>query len=352
MTREFQIVERIRKQFAGAGLVGAKWLVTGSGDDAAVLGPAERGFETVLSCDWFLEGVHFAPEIHPADAIGYKALARATSDLAAMGAVPKFFLLSLALPNERAGKWLDGLATGLVQAAREFGLVLAGGDTSRYSQFVASVTVGGEVQRGHALTRSGARPGDQIFVSGTLGAAQLGLELLRRSSRLSTARRLPELRPIFEAHLRPKPQIELGRWLAGYAGVRARRIASAAIDTSDGLSADLGHLCDASGVGARIWADKIPKVEIPPLLAKRSISHSSGKTSAGLNSLQLALHGGEDYQLLFTVPAKIAARIPAAYRGVRLSHVGETVRGSKIELIAADDKKSPILPGGWDSFAR
>lgn len=353
MRREFQIIERIRKPFADAGLARAKWIATGIGDDAAVFEAPVRGSETVLSCDWFLEGVHFVPEIHPAEAVGYKALARATSDLAAMGAQPKFFLLSLALPAQRIGKWLDGFAMGMVRAAREFGMVLAGGDTSRFGQVIVSITVGGEVRRGQALKRSGARPGDQIFVSGTLGSAQLGLELILRGIVRSPADlRNPEWRAPLEAHSRPRPQIELGRWLAGDAGSDsgARRIASAAIDTSDGLSTDLAHVCEASGVAARIWADRLPGVEIPAELTKRSRGQRSGEKSLGLDSLQLALHGGEDYQLLFTVPKNLAERVPQEFRRVRLSHIGEIVRGSKIELVGANGKKSRLSPGGWDSF--
>ena len=322
----------------------------GMGDDAAVLHSSAREFEVVLSCDWFLEGVHFGPGIHSAEDAGYKALARETSDLAAMGAQPKFFLVSLALPEQRAGKWLDGFAAGLVRGAREFRMVLAGGDTSKFPRVVVNLTVGGEVRRGHALTRRGARPGDQIFVSGILGAAQLGLVLMRSSSGIKRAMRLPEWRPVFEPHLRPRPQIELGRWLVGEAG--RRRLASAAIDISDGLSTDLAHLCEASNCGARIWADKLPIVKIPAASEKLFSRCRSGARGERMqiNPIQMALHGGEDYQLLFTVPKRLAKQIPSAHHGTEISHIGEILRRRKIVVIDSG-RSMPLVARGWDSFS-
>ena len=354
VTNEIQIIERIRKRFGAAGLLRAPWMPVGVGDDGAVLHSPARGFETVLSCDSFLEGVHFLPKIHPAEAVGYKALARATSDLAAMGARPKYFLMTLALPKERSGGWLDGFVHGLVRAAREFGMVLAGGDTSEFPSVVVGLTVGGEVRSGRALRRDRARAGDQIFVSGTLGAAQLGLELvLRGIARSAADLKRPVWRAVLAAHLYPEIRVGLGRWLAG--GVRgAKTIATSAIDTSDGLSSDLARVCEASGVGARIWAEKLPAVEIPDLIAKKlsGARRISGGGQFRIDPIELALHGGEDYQLLFTVPAKFAARIPGAYRGVRLSHIGEIRRGSGIERIGVDGKTSVLSSGGWDSFGR
>jgi len=352
VSSEILIIERIRKRFGAKGLLRARWLPVGIGDDAAVLHSPARGFETVLSCDSFLEGVHFLPKIHPAEAVGYKALARATSDLAAMGARPRYFLMTLALPKGRAGRWLDGFVTGLVRAAREFGMVLAGGDTSEFPSVAVGLTVGGEVRSGHALRRIGARAGDQIFVSGTLGAAQLGLELMLRGIVRSAADlKRPVWRTILAAHLHPEIHVDLGRWLAG--GERgAKAIASSAIDTSDGLSSDLSRVCEASGVGARIWAEKLPAVEIPESLARRLASRPriSGGGRFGLDRIELALHGGDDYQLLFTVPAKFAAKIPVAYGGVRLTHIGEIVRGRGIEVVGSSGKTSRLQPRGWDSF--
>jgi thiamine-monophosphate kinase len=292
----------------------------------------------VLSCDAFLENVHFLAGVHSPDAIGYKALARATSDLAAMGAAPRFFMLSLALPASRTGAWLDALIKGMARAAREFGMVLIGGDTSQNPTVIMNITVGGDASAGHALTRSGARPGDGIYVSGTLGSAQLGLELILRR-----LHRDARWKGLLDQHLRPKIQIELGRWLAGER--RGQPIASAATDTSDGLSTDLTHICQASGVNARIYAGQIPVVKVRQPLQR-----------LGLDPLQLALHGGEDYQLLFTVPSAHAHRLPKLFHGTRITKIGE-ILGAKsrrslvsIELVNAVGKKTLLKPRGWDSF--
>lgn len=330
------------------------WLSLGLGDDAALLD--QRGWgnnEMALSTDWCLESMHFDPRFHAAEMVGYKALARATSDLAAMGAKPRFFLLSLALPKERSGKWLDGFAAGLARAAREYGMELIGGDTSADSRIAINITVGGTVRRGRALTRSGARAGDQIFVSGALGAAQLGLELLRHGVTLSA--KLPtNERYALERHLRPKIRAGLGQWLAGESP-RGAKIASAAIDISDGLSTDLGHICEVSKAGARIHARDIPLLKGP---ASSESKKSRGQESRSHNdSLQRALHGGEDYELLFTVPAKIARALPRRVKydgGVALTRIGEIVKprraSSPIELITYSGERRLLAPGGWDSF--
>jgi thiamine-monophosphate kinase len=269
-----------------------------------------------------------------------------------MGARPKYFLMTLALPKQRSGGWIDGFVRGLVKAAREFGMVLAGGDTSEFPRVAAGLTVGGEVRSGHALTRGGARAGDQIFVSGTLGAAQLGLELILRGIvRGAADLKRPAFRAILAAHLCPEIHVDLGRWLAG--GERgAKAIASSAIDTSDGLSSDLARVCEASGVGARIWAEKLPAVKIPEALAKRlaGARRISGGGQFRLDPIEMALHGGEDYQLLFTVPRRIADRIPGAYRGVRLTRIGEIRRGRGIEVVDSSGKTSRLQSRGWDSF--
>jgi thiamine-monophosphate kinase len=345
MRTESDIIERISNGLArGISRHKPGWLCAGIGDDAAVLrnrfaARASRNVDDlVLSCDAFLENTHFLSNVHPPDAIGYKALARATSDLAAMGAVPRFFMLSLALPASRTGAWLDGLIKGMAQAAREFGMVLIGGDTSQNPTVIMNLTVGGDVADGHALTRSGARPGDGIYVSGTLGTAQLGLELILRG-----LHRDAKWRHLLGQHLRPKIQLELGCWLSG--GRRGQPIASAATDTSDGLSTDLTHICQSSGVNARIYADQILAVEVPESLQR-----------LGLDPLKLALHGGEDYQLLFTVPAAHKRRIPKSFHGTRITKIGEilSVKSSRnkgfIELVDAAEKKTLLAPGGWDSF--
>jgi thiamine-monophosphate kinase len=345
MRTESEIIERISRGLARrASQHKPDWLAVGIGDDAAVLRNAfaARGgrgnHDLVLSCDAFLENIHFLSDVHPPDAIGYKALARAASDLAAMGAVPRFFMLSLALPASRTGAWLDGLIKGMARAAREFGMALIGGDTSQNPTVIMNLTVGGDVADGHALTRSGARPGDGVYVSGTLGAAQLGLELVLRG-----LHRNARWKRLLDQHLRPKIQLKLGRWLAGER--RRRPIASAATDTSDGLSTDLTHICQSSGVNARIYAAQIPVARVPKDLQR-----------LGLDSLDLALHGGEDYQLLFTVPPANERQVPKLFHGTSVTRIGEILsakssRSSRsIELVDRAGKKTLLTPSGWDSF--
>ncbi len=326
-----RIVRAARRRPRTAGLI------QGPGDDAAILRLPSR-HDCVISTDNFNEGTHFLARLHTAEAIGNKALARALSDLAAMGAEPRFFLLGLTLPRARTGAWLDGLLRGVQRAARRFGVTPAGGDTSRAasgSGASISVTVMGRVPAGGAVLRSGARPGDTLFVSGTLGAAQLGLELL-----LAGARRAQGLnRSLFRRHLFPQPRLALGQWLA------ARGLVSAMMDVSDGLSTDLARLCRASGVRARLDADsrQWPGVRVPPALARRF--------PALRDPLRLALHGGDDYELLFTAPARLARRIPRAFRGVRLTPIGRILQGRGVEVRDAAGRSRPLPEQGWDPFA-
>ena len=304
----------------------------GIGDDAAVLRPA-RGKEWVVTSDQFIEGVHFLSELQPPEAIGYKALARATSDVGAMGAKPLLFLLSICLPAERAGYWLEKLAKGMGRAARRYGLVLAGGDTARSAPGNASVamdlTVFGEVRPGLAVGRGGARPGDAIFVSGTLGSSQLGLELILRGFAKDRGRR-----QLLEPHFYPAIAVELGRWLA------ERQLVSAMMDISDGLSTDLHRLCQASHSGARLYEEQLPCVAVPaPLRSK------------GIDSKALALHGGEDYGLLFTVRKRHRQKIPSAFCGQKITRVGEIVAGNGITLVS-EGGPSLLAPKGWDHFRK
>lgn len=325
---EDKLIGRIRSRIPSAegGL-----LRLGIGDDAAVLRPAPRA-DWVITCDQFLEDVHFLAAAHPPEAVGYKALARATSDLAAMGARPQLFLLSLVMPMKRTGRWLDRMLTGMARAARKYGLRLAGGDTAQspagHSKIGLNITVIGLAERGRVLRRSGARAGDAIFVSGRLGAAQLGLELVLRG--LHRERRWERL---LAPHYYPAIHLDLGQWLA------QRRLASAMMDISDGLSIDLHRLCQASGVGAQLHAQQIPCVAVPGELHALKI-----------DALNLALHGGEDYALLFTVPRRRAGQIPRSLRGTKLTRIGEIIRGRGVTLITANGKSLPLEPRGWDHF--
>jgi thiamine-monophosphate kinase len=331
MNKEDQLIARIGKRFRPptnlAGLDSG--LALGPGDDACVL-RTSRGWQWVASSDAFIEGVHFVRRLHPPASIGYKALARAASDLAAMGATPRCFLLSLALPARLTKEWLASFLDGMARAARKFGMALAGGDTSQTDAIAINLTVLGEIRAGRAILRFGARPGDRIFVTGRLGAAQLGLEILLRG--LS---RRPDLRRLLAPQLFPNPPVALGQWLSRIG------LPTAMMDLSDGLSTDLDRLCRSSGVGARIRATSLPAVRVPEALRCR-----------GIEALNLARDAGEDYQLLFTVPARASRRIPRRRDGVHITEIGEIVRGRGISIISADGSSSPLTPRGWDHFAR
>jgi thiamine-monophosphate kinase len=308
-----------------ASSVGA--LQLGMGDDAALFRP-RLGTEIILTCDWFLEGTHFLRDKHPADSVGWKCLARALSDVAAMGGAPRCFLLSLALPISEIGGWLTKFLRGLRRASRAFDCPLAGGDTTRRSEILLNVTVIGEISQKHAVFRSGARPGDLVYVSGRLGEAELGLCLLRQRRGRANFRD-SHLRK----HLYPEPRLALGRWLA------EERLATAMMDLSDGLSADLPRLCKASGVGARIEADKIPAVRVP--------GRGRGARS---DPLSLALHGGDDYELLFTISPKNANRVPRAYRGISLTAIGVITKKRGVLLVDSLGQQTLLANRGWDPF--
>ncbi len=328
MEQEAQLIERIRRAIPSRN---GGSLRLGIGDDAALISP-RKGFEWVLSCDAFLEGVHFLANRHPADSVGFKALARATSDLAAMGAQPRLFLLTLALPASRTGKWLDEFLRGMGRAARQLGMRVAGGDLAKSARISVSVTVLGEVGRGLAVTRSGARPGDVLCVSGRLGGAELGLKMVQSGAVKASNSNEKDRSRMLQPHLYPQIRVALGAWLA------ARRVASAMIDISDGLSTDLARLCAASSAGARIWAERIPRVKLPPALK--------------LDPLQMALHGGDDYELLFAVPRRKMRRLRRAPGSAEIVTIGKIERDAKITLVDEGGRAKILRPGGWDPFGR
>jgi thiamine-monophosphate kinase len=307
----------------------SRGLRVGIGDDAAVVRSNGKR-DWVLSCDAFLEGVHFRSSLHSPDSVGYKSLARAASDLAAMGATPSLFLLTLALPSSRTTNWLDEFLVGMARAARQLRIRLVGGDTTKSSLVSISVVVLGEIDRGRAVTRAGARAGDLIYVSGRLGRAQLGLELMRRDSQTRARHR-----HLLQSHLYPQIKLELGSWLA------RKRLASAMMDISDGLSSDLARLCDASKTGARIFESQIPCVQIPdaPEFARLK-----------LDTRRMALHGGEDYELLFTIPPNKKAQLRSAPGLQDLAQIGEIVGERRVVLTTSEGRTQPLRPQGWDPF--
>ena len=302
----------------------------GIGDDAALV-VVTRRHDLILTTDLSLEGVHFLESRHPPRSVGHRALARSLSDIAAMGGTPRFALISLALSRKATRAWVEEFYAGISGLALRFGVRLIGGDTAIVSGSTGiDVIVAGEVIRGKALRRSGARPGDQLFVSGRLGVSALGLRALQ-----SLAGRRGKADGSVHTHLYPEPRCALGRFLS------QKRLASALIDVSDGLSADLGRLCEASGVGACVWADQIPGPEVPEARQYRR-----------LRPLDLALNGGDDYELLFTVPPGKLAKMPRRFRGVPLHHFGEIRTSKELILVLANGEVRSLQPSGYDHFRK
>lgn len=252
-----------------------------------------------------------------------------------MGGRPRFALVSLAASERATHVWIKRLYAGIFALATRFGVRVVGGDTAVVpgKTFIDVVAVG-EVGRGGAIRRCGARPGDQVYVSGRLGLAALGLRLLGARGGRQPVEGLRLKAEAVYAHLYPEPRCGLGRYLS------EKKLASALIDVSDGLSTDLAHLCRASGVGARVWADRIPA----PMLG------SSHVTTA--EALDLALHGGEDYELLFTVPPGKAVQMPSRFRGLPISRIGEVEKLRRLLLIGPNGKPSRLRPAGYDHFRK
>ena len=316
---ERQLIARIRQQTRSLnGRTSA--LVSGIGDDCAILRIPPR-HETLITTDFSLEGIHFRREWHPPESIGHRCLTRGLSDIAAMGGIPCASFLSLALPAEIPQKWIDQFLEAFLKLAKQFKVPLAGGDTSQSpGGILADIVVVGSVPRGTAILRAGARPGDRIYVTGELGGSAATLDLLLSNHRKKLIPRR------FPAHFFPTPRIVVGRIL------REKRIATAMIDISDGLSTDLSHICEQSGVGAELWPDALPRA---------TVAHQKV-------NLQFALHGGEAYELLFT--ANPTARVPSRIAGVNITCIGEVKRRKKLSLVGSDHSRSELKPRGWQHF--
>jgi thiamine-monophosphate kinase len=295
---ELTLIERIRRR-AGR----SRALVLGIGDDCAIYQPLP-GEQLLFTTDLLIEDVHFLRETHKAADCGWKALARGLSDIAAMGGVPRFCLVSLAAPEWATSRWVDGFFGGLLEIAAQHRTALAGGDLSRSAKLMCDIVVCGSVPAGQALRRDGAKTGDGIYVSGALGGSALGLETGKGDA--------------FRRHLRPEPRLKLGQAL------RAKLKATAAMDISDGLSIDLHRMCAASGVAAELDGDL-------PVWPGASLTH--------------ALHGGEDYELLFTLPAR--AKAPSQVAGLPITRIGTVVRGKAGEIRIGDGYLQPL---GYDHF--
>lgn len=281
----------------------APGLVMGIGDDCAILRP-KAGEDMLVTTDFLLEGVHFLRETHSAADCGWKALARGLSDIAAMGGTPRYAFVSLALAPWSNSRWLRDFYGGMQRLAQRYGVVIAGGDLTKSDKALCDIVVLGAVKRGRALCRSGASPGDRLYVTGLLGGSALGLE-----SRKGMA---------WKRHLRPEPRIEAGRVLA------MRLKTTSCMDLSDGLALDLHRLCIASRCSAELNGAL-------PLFPGASV--------------QQALGGGEDYELLFAAPAD--RRIPSSIAGVSVTEIGHCLKGKPGRIFF----RGKALPAsGWDPF--
>ncbi len=295
---EFELIQHFFKDSAITDLPTG---VVGIGDDAALL-PISPELALAVSTDSLLEGTHFYADMPP-NALGHKALAVNLSDLAAMGATPKYCTLALQIPKINEC-WLSDFQQGLLDCAKRYAVSLVGGDTCRSQQGIGiSITVIGEVNRQQALLRSRAQVGDVIYVSGQLGESALGLLGLQKKIALNNT--------WLNAHYYPQPQLALGQSLLG--------VANAAIDVSDGLLADLGHILQASGVGARLDYRRLPLARARQYLSEEQ-------------AFQSALTGGEDYQLCFTVPVSQQSAMQSLVERFSLVAIGEIIVGDHVTL--------------------
>jgi thiamine-monophosphate kinase len=328
---EIELVRAIRKVLSGD----APGVVVAVGDDAAVVEPGRH--QGILTADMLVDGVHFDLEATSPHDLGHKAVVVNVSDVAAMGGSPRYGLATIGLPPRVEGAWVMELYGGMREAADECGMALVGGDTSRSDRAVLSVTVYGEVPSGRAVTRSGARPGDVLVVTGSLGGSAGGLRVVRaRADQQKDLLSTEWGRDLLARHERPVARVGEGRTLAE-AG------ATAMIDLSDGLSLDLARVCEESGVGARV---RVPDLPLAPGLVDLA-------AATGADPHDLALHGGEDYELLAAVPRDAVddarRRIVERY-GTRVTEIGEVTEGPDVVAVRGD-REEPLEPKGWDHFA-
>jgi thiamine-monophosphate kinase len=348
---EFDFIERIRqralkrhvktKALNSSLIPPPSSLSHGIGDDAAVIRQI-RGRDTVITADLLVEEIDFRLDATRPGLLGHKALAVSISDIAAMGACPRWALLSVGVPrNIWRSHFLDEFYEGFFALADEYGVTLVGGDVSRTPErIVIDSIVVGEAPRGRAILRSGARPGDHIFVTGALGGAAAGLRLILGGVRLAKTRPpkrrdSPAAEQLLLRHLRPEPRVQWGMTLCD------ERLATAVIDISDGLSSDLMHLCRASGVGASLEAARIP---VDPLVRKACGG------GGDLDPLSLALHGGEDFELLFTVQPRNLKRLPNRIGGVSATYIGDVTEEAGVIRLAHKGHWKILEPEGFAHF--
>ena len=318
---ERELIARIRERLPAP----PPWLVVGIGDDAAVVEP-EKSRQDVLSVDAIVDGVHFDRAFTPADAIGHRALAVNLSDLAAMGAAPRLALVSLALPDTLALADFDAMIGGILALAARSRVHVAGGNlTSTAGPLLLDVTVAGTVKRRRALLRSGARPGDELYVSGTIGAAAAGLQMLQ-------AGRSSGVESCIHRSLYPEPRLRLGMLIG------RNRAATACMDLSDGLADAVTQMTDASGVGAAIDADALP-IDVE---ARRWFA------SQGRDPVCEAIAGGDDYELLVAVRPRARGRLAAVRGDVALTRIGACT--SDRAIVLRRDGQDTAWPRGYRHF--
>ena len=331
MPTEFEWIARIRAGIPDA----APGVEIGPGDDCAAV-EGRAGFLTLLTVDALVDGRHFERSWIDPEALGRRLVAINVSDIAAMGGVPRWGLLSLVVPQPLADPWIEGIGRGAAAALHEFGAALVGGNLSGTGgALVADLALVGEVERERVLRRSAALPGDVIGITGDLGAAAMALAVRSRA-----APRSADEFAVVRRHIEPRPRVAEGRALSAAGGV------GAAIDVSDGLLADLGHLCAASGVGAEVEVARVPISESARTLAARM----------GVDAEALALAGGEDYELLFTARAEafdaIARSIHEA-TGTPVRAIGRVVERDacpRVRAVGPDGLERTPPDGGWDHF--
>lgn len=327
--------ERVRQQQPGG------TLVCGIGDDAAVF-KSSPGVNVVVSSDMLVEDVDFRLATTTAQSLGHKALAVSLSDIAAMGARPKWLLISIGVTEELwKSDFVDQFYDGVLPLARRYGVTLLGGDLSRTpDKVVIDSVVLGECASGREVFRRGAQPGDQIYVTGFLGDAAAGLRLLERGARLHAAvagaRDHNSVDHLLSRHLRPEPRLGWGILLG------EKQLATSMIDVSDGLSSDLNHICEESHVGASVDASRLPIDHIVREICGRR----------ALDPLMLALNGGEDFELLFTVKPEKVPQLPARVDGVTITNIGAITPVSEGVQISEGVRRWTLEPGGWEHFTR
>jgi len=299
-------IRRIRERFAKSPAR------LGIGDDAAVV-DIPAGSSVVACSDLVVENTHFLRNLHPPDSVGYKAVAVNVSDVGAMAGVPLYFMISMSAPPDLDWSWVEGFYNGVEVACSKFGVALIGGDTSSSDRIFVDVSMIGHAPGGRVVCRSGARPGEGIYLTGTLGGSSLGLELLQQGESLD--------HPAVHRHLYPEPRHRVGRALIAKA--------TAMIDISDGLSTDLGHLVEESTVSARIFRNMLPVF--------------NGATD------RQVLHGGEEYELLFT-----GMSLPASMDGIPVTRIGEIFAAAGAPQVVLVDRtsESVLTPSGWQHFER